>query len=141
MSEHWLQSTCTGPDSRGPFPGKGLLTSKKTKHDDLLLVYTEQLLLCAFRVHLTPCTSTKTTSGVHASSIRLHEDKLELVKSQNAGWNIEPMSALRKPVVEDSDSVTRHALTPERTVVQRLVLRGRLRRNLNDSDGEVSTDE
>jgi hypothetical protein len=44
-------------------------------------------------------------------------------------------------VVEDSDSVTRRALTPKRTVVQRLVLRGRLRRNLNDSDGEVLTDE
>ena len=41
-----------------------------------------------------------------------------------------PMSALRKPasvmaVVEDSDSVTRHALAFDRTVVQRLVLWGR----------------
>jgi hypothetical protein len=55
-----------------------------------------------------------------------------------------PMSALRKlasvmAVVEDSDSVTRHALTPGRAVVQRLVLWGRLCRNLNDE--EVSTDE
>jgi hypothetical protein len=40
-------------------------------------------------------------------------------------------------IVKDSDSVTRHALTSERTVVQRLVLRGRLGRN----DGEVSTSE
>jgi hypothetical protein len=59
---------------------------------------------------------------------------------------MEPMSALRKltsvmAIVEDSDSVTRHAVIPERTVVQRLVLQGRLRRNLNDSDGEVLTDE
>jgi hypothetical protein len=57
-----------------------------------------------------------------------------------------PMSALKKiasvmAVVQDSDSVTRHALTLEKTVVQRLLLRGRLRRNLKDSDGEVSNDE
>jgi hypothetical protein len=56
------------------------------------------------------------------------------------------MSALRKlasvmAVVEDSDSVTQYTLTLERTVVQRLVLQGRLRRNLNDSDEEVLTDE
>jgi hypothetical protein len=55
-----------------------------------------------------------------------------------------PTSALRNlasvmAIVEDSDSVTRHVLTPGRAVVQRLVLRGRLRRNLNDE--EVSTDE
>jgi hypothetical protein len=54
------------------------------------------------------------------------------------------MSALRKlasviAVVEDSDSVNRHALTLERAVVQRLVLRGRLCRNVNDE--EVSTGE
>lgn len=57
-----------------------------------------------------------------------------------------PTSALRNlasvmAVVEDTDSETRHALTLEKIVVQRLVLRGRLRRNLKDSDGEVSNDE
>jgi hypothetical protein len=74
VSERWLRSQLArvpGPDSRGPFPGtQGLLTPKKTKHDDHLLVYTEQLLLCAFRVafntmhvHETTFESTRLPSG------------------------------------------------------------------------------
>jgi hypothetical protein len=119
----------------------GCSTSKEKKRDNLLPIYIEQLLLYACSVHLAPCTSTKTTSSSRTFTIRMHEDKLQLIKTPDGirgGCQLESLGgklASVMAVVEDSDSVTRRALTSERTVVQRLVLRGRLGRN----DGEVST--
>ena len=94
------------------------------KHDDLLQMYTEQLLLYVCRVHFTPRTSYENDAQSPCACHLEHDDKLE-----NASWIMGKMSALRvfggkltsvMAIVEDSDSVTRRrsALTSERTVVQ-----------------------
>ena len=97
-----LSAFCFGSD--GPFPGMQLL-----------------LYARASDVH-------ENNLQVHAPSVQLHEDKLEFNSSKRwmeygAHVSFENFDHNRLASVmtdvEDSDSVTRHALTSERTVIQR----------------------